>query len=120
MAPPNPNDWHWVDRSVYDWTREWLDETLPKISAEDGDASVNITKVIRMSDKEHNDILLMQRKKKAIVVYDIQLTLGFSAAVPEEEDISGEINVIEFDSTTKEADFEVCQYFSNVELYRLD
>lgn len=116
MAPPNnPNNWHWVDRSVYDWTRQWFDETLPKISAEDGDTSVKINKVIRMSDKDDDghDILLMQTKGNPVVIFEISLVLGFSATAPEEDDIAGEINVVEFDHDTKEDQFEVCDFTGN-------
>ena len=109
MAPPNnPGNWHWVDKSVKEWTRDWFGQTLTQIEAEDGDTQVKITKVVRMADDDDHDVMIMQRKTKAIAVFDISLTLAFSATTSDDDDITGEITVADFDHDTKENGFEVC------------
>ena len=50
----------------------------------------------------------MQRKgRKTSVIFDIGLTLAFSGTTSDDNDISGEIVVSDFDHDTKEDGYEV-------------
>ncbi|KAK7744381.1 Co-chaperone [Diatrype stigma] len=101
MALHNPNNWHWVSKPVGEWTQQWFGKTLTGVSAEDGDVSAKITKVISMD----GDVDVNQRKGKVITIYDVKLVLEYSGAAPGEEDVSGTITVPEVAHDTEEDEF---------------
>lgn len=74
MVLHNPNNWHWVSKNAGEWTRQWFEETLSKISAEDGEVTAKINKVVSMD----GDVDVSQRKGKVITIYDVKLVLEYS------------------------------------------
>lgn len=74
MVLHNPNNWHWVSKNAGEWSRAWFDENLIKVSAEDGDVSAKITKVVSMD----GDVDVSQRKGKVITIFDVKLVLEYS------------------------------------------
>ncbi|ORY61391.1 activator of Hsp90 ATPase [Pseudomassariella vexata] len=101
MVLHNPNNWHWVSKNAGDWAKTWFDENLPKVSAEDGDANVKISKVVSMD----GDVDVSQRKGKVITIFDVKLVLEYSGAAPDAEDVSGTITVPEVAHDTEEDEF---------------
>ncbi|KAF3068288.1 hypothetical protein GL218_08321 [Daldinia childiae] len=101
MVLHNPNNWHWVSKNAGEWTRQWFEENLPKISAEDGEVTAKINKVVSMD----GDVDVSQRKGKVITIYDVKLVLEYSGAAPGEESVSGTITVPEVAHDTEEDDF---------------
>ena len=73
MVLHNPNNWHWVNKDVSEWAREWLDNNLTIIEAEKGDVSVRITKV----DSMEGDVDVSQRKGKVITLFDVKIKLDY-------------------------------------------
>ena len=74
MALHNPNNWHWVNKDVREWARDYLEKDLTTISAEDGDVSAKVEKVISMD----GDVDVSQRKGKVITLFDVKLQLEYN------------------------------------------
>lgn len=74
MVLHNPNNWHWVSKNAGEWTKLWFDETLTKISAEEGEVTAKINKVVSMD----GDVDVSQRKGKVITIYDVKLVLEYT------------------------------------------
>ena len=76
MVLHNPNNWHWVNKDVSGWAKEYLEAELPKISAEQDDVSAKVDSVISMD----GDVDVSQRKGKVITLFDVKLKLEYSGA----------------------------------------
>lgn len=74
MVLHNPNNWHWVNKDVSPWAKEFLTGELVGISAEQGDVSAKIDSILSMD----GDIDVNQRKGKVITLFDFKLQLEFS------------------------------------------
>ncbi|KAK0617454.1 activator of Hsp90 ATPase [Immersiella caudata] len=101
MVLHNPNNWHWVNKDVSVWARQWFDDNLTKIEAKEGDVSAKITKVVSMD----GDVDVAQRKGKVITIFDVKLTLEYSGSTPEAKDVSGTITVPEVSHELEEDEF---------------
>lgn len=73
MPIHNPNNWHWVDKDVREWTKAYLEKTLVGISAEQGDVTAKVSKVLSMD----GDADVSQRKGKVITLFDLKLQLEY-------------------------------------------
>jgi activator of HSP90 ATPase len=73
MVLHNPNNWHWVNKDVREWTKEYLNVHLVPLQAEKGDVSAKITKISGMD----GDVDVSQRKGKVITLFDVKLDLEF-------------------------------------------
>lgn len=71
MVLHNPNNWHWVNKDVSDWARDYLETNLTVISVEEGDVSAKVTKLETMT----GDVDVSQRKGKVITLFDVELKL---------------------------------------------
>ena len=74
MVLHNPNNWHWVNKDVSGWAREYFDRELPQISAEQDGVSAKVDKVVSMD----GDVDVSQRKGKVITIFDVKLKLEYS------------------------------------------
>ena len=73
MVLHNPNNWHWVNKDVSEWARQYLDTNLPGIKAEEGDASAEVTEVLSME----GDVDVSQRKGKVITLFDVKVEIAW-------------------------------------------
>ena len=124
MVLHNPNNWHWVNKDVREWARQYLEKSLIGTSAEQGDVSATVSKVVSID----GDVDVSQRKGKVITLFDVKLQLeyegnsaftsnwGTSSHVPglakDEEDVSGTITVPEVAHDTEEDEYVVCSLSS--------
>jgi activator of HSP90 ATPase len=76
MVLHNPNNWHWVNKDVSGWTREYLQENLSTIEAEENGVSAKVEKVLSMD----GDVDVSQRKGKVITLFDVKLQLEYEGA----------------------------------------
>ncbi|PSN61016.1 hypothetical protein BS50DRAFT_505531 [Corynespora cassiicola Philippines] len=108
MVLHNPNNWHWVNKDVSGWAREYLDKELPTISAEQDGVTAKIDKVISMD----GDADVSQRKGKVITIFDVKVKLEYSGKNKEGEEASGTITIPEVAHDTEEDEyvFEVDVY----------
>ena len=74
MVLHNPNNWHWVNKDVSGWAREYLDKELSNISAEQDGVTAQIDKITSMD----GDVDVSQRKGKVITLFDVKLKLEYS------------------------------------------
>lgn len=74
MVLHNPNNWHWVNKDVSDWAREWFNENLLKLEVEKDGVKVKISKVQSMD----GDVDVSQRKGKVITIFDVKLVLEYT------------------------------------------
>ena len=74
MVLHNPNNWHWVNKDVAPWAKDYLETNLKGLSAEEGDVSVTVDKVLSMD----GDVDVSQRKGKVITLFDVKLVLEYS------------------------------------------
>lgn len=73
MVLHNPNNWHWVNKDVSAWARDYLQEKLSTISAEEDGVTAKIEKVLSMD----GDVDVSQRKGKVITLFDVKLQLEY-------------------------------------------
>lgn len=76
MVLHNPNNWHWVNKDVSQWAREWFEENLLKVEAKNGDVEARISKVQSLD----GDVDVSQRKGKVITIFDVKLVLEYNGA----------------------------------------
>ncbi|KAJ4393129.1 Co-chaperone [Gnomoniopsis smithogilvyi] len=101
MVLHNPNNWHWVNKDVSAWARQWFDDNLTKIEARDGETSAKISKVV----SSDGDVDVSQRKGKVITIFDVKLVLEYSGSTTDADDVSGTITVPELAHDTEEDEF---------------
>ncbi|RSL43586.1 hypothetical protein CEP54_015034 [Fusarium duplospermum] len=101
MVLHNPNNWHWVNKDVSAWAKDWFNENLSKVEAEDGDVKAKVDKVQSMD----GDVDVSQRKGKVITIFDVKLVLQYSGSAPGEDDVSGTITVPEVAHDTEEDEY---------------
>lgn len=73
MVLHNPNNWHWVNKDVREWARQYLEKSLVGTSAEQGDVSATVSKIISMD----GDVDVSQRKGKVITLFDVKLQMEY-------------------------------------------
>ncbi|KAI1318540.1 activator of Hsp90 ATPase [Xylariaceae sp. FL0255] len=101
MALHNPNNWHWVSKNASQWAQDWFSENLVQLSAEDGETTAKISKVLSMD----GDVDVSQRKGKVITIFDVKLVLEYSGSAPDADDVSGTITIPEVAHDTEEDEF---------------
>lgn len=74
MVLHNPNNWHWVNKDVSPWAKQWFDDNLLKLEVNKGDVSAKVSKVQSMD----GDVDVSQRKGKVITIFDVKLVLEYS------------------------------------------
>jgi|TARA_R110002003_G_scaffold70_18_gene6489 activator of HSP90 ATPase len=74
MVLHNPNNWHWVNKDVAPWAKEYLGKELTQISAEQDGVTAKVDKVVSMD----GDVDVSQRKGKVITIFDVRLKLEYS------------------------------------------
>ena len=124
MVLHNPNNWHWVNKDVSAWTKEYLTKELVglKASKEDG-ITAEVSKILSMD----GDVDVSQRKGKVITIFDVRLQLEYTGKVPvkpgekmdddddkeasqegDTKDVSGTITIPEVAHDTEEDEYVVC------------
>ncbi|KAF7713690.1 Activator of Hsp90 ATPase family protein [Penicillium ucsense] len=101
MVLHNPNNWHWVNKDASGWAKEYLQEQVSTISAEQDGVSAKVDKVTSMN----GDVDVSQRKGKVITLYDVKLSLEYSGKTKDGEDVSGTITVPEVAHDTEEDEY---------------
>lgn len=114
MVLHNPNNWHWVNKDVSQWTKDYLGKELVGISAEKDGNSAQVSKILSMD----GDVDVSQRKGKVITIFDVRLQLEWTGKIPaksevegSEEDtkeVSGTITIPEVAHDTEEDEYVVC------------
>ncbi|KAI9829448.1 MAG: hypothetical protein M1826_005630 [Phylliscum demangeonii] len=118
MVLHNPNNWHWVNKDVAPWTREYLEKHLVGLAVEEAGVSASIAKVLSMD----GDVDVSQRKGKVITLFDVKLQLEYAGtsspregemvvlmekagATADGKDVSGTITIPEVAHDTAEDEY---------------
>ncbi|KAJ3188415.1 hypothetical protein HDU85_005566 [Gaertneriomyces sp. JEL0708] len=108
----NVNNWHWVEKNVFPWAKDYLTANLQGTSASDGDVTVSVDNVRSVT----GDVDINQRKGKVLTIYDIAMTLewkgeGFGTTA------SGKIELPEYmhDTDLDDLEYEITLDSSNSE-----
>ena len=73
MVLHNPNNWHWVNKDVSGWAKEYLTNELLQVSAEEDGVSAKVDSLMSMD----GDVDVSQRKGKVITIFDVKLKLEY-------------------------------------------
>ncbi|KAK0513818.1 hypothetical protein JMJ35_003540 [Cladonia borealis] len=101
MVLHNPNNWHWVNKDVKDWALDYLEKSLVGTSAQEGDVSAKVSKIMSMD----GDVDVSQRKGKVITLFDVKLHMEYEGETKDAEDVSGTITVPEVAHDTEEDEY---------------
>ncbi|KAF2104279.1 hypothetical protein NA57DRAFT_31372 [Rhizodiscina lignyota] len=114
MVLHNPNNWHWVNKDVSGWAKEYLEKELVGLSAEEGDTSVKIERISTMD----GDVDVSQRKGKVITLFDVRLVLEYQGAQRKCLANMGSITIPEVAHDTEEDEyvFEIALYSESSEM----
>lgn len=74
MVLHNPNNWHWVNKDVSPWARQWFEDNLTKLLVQDGDVKAKVSRIQSMD----GDVDVSQRKGKVITIFDVKLVLEYT------------------------------------------
>ncbi|KAL3457580.1 activator of Hsp90 ATPase [Aspergillus heterothallicus] len=108
MVLHNPNNWHWVNKDVSAWAKEYLTENLRTLSTEEDGVTAKVSNLLTMD----GDVDVSQRKGKVITLFDVKLQLEYEGKTKEEESVSGTITIPEVAHDTEEDEyvFEIENY----------
>lgn len=101
MVLHNPNNWHWVNKDVSGWTKEFLEASIKEVKAEENGVTAQLDKLISMD----GDVDVNQRKGKVITIFDVKLVIEYSGKTKDDEDVSGTITVPEVAHDTEENEY---------------
>ncbi|KAI9838359.1 MAG: hypothetical protein M1819_005627 [Sarea resinae] len=108
MVLHNPNNWHWVNKDVSVWAREYLEKNLVGLKSGEDGVSAEVSKILSMD----GDVDVSQRKGKVITLFDLKLSLEYQGKTKDEGDVSGTINIPEVAHDT-----EVDEYVFEIDVY---
>lgn len=74
MVLHNPNNWHWVNKDASAWTKQYLEENIKGLKAEEDGVTAQLDKLISMD----GDVDVNQRKGKVITIFDVKLVIEYS------------------------------------------
>lgn len=89
--PSSTANWHWKNKNVTSWAKEWFQRELTAIVIEGTEGNVAISSV-RIDE---GDVELGQRKSKLITIYDIQIRLDWQGATSDGTDVTGKLSIPE-------------------------
>lgn len=101
MVLHNPNNWHWVNKDAGPWTKQYIEENIKNIQAEEDGVTARVDKLISMD----GDVDVNQRKGKVISIFDVKLVIEYSGTTKDMEDVSGTITVPEVAHDTEENEY---------------
>ncbi|KAJ8594292.1 hypothetical protein M405DRAFT_872204 [Rhizopogon salebrosus TDB-379] len=89
--PTTTANWHWKNKNVTTWAREWFKRELTAIVVEGPEGNVAISSV-RVGD---GDVELGQRKSKLITIFDVPVSLDWQGATGDETEVTGSLSIPE-------------------------
>ncbi|KAG1782312.1 activator of Hsp90 ATPase [Suillus placidus] len=91
VMPASTANWHWKNKNVTSWAKEWFQRELTAIVIEGTEGNIAISSV-RI---EEGDVELGQRKSKLITIYDIQMKLDWQGTTSDGTDVTGKLSIPE-------------------------
>ncbi|KAJ4487591.1 activator of Hsp90 ATPase [Lentinula aciculospora] len=91
--PPSTANWHWKNKNVTQWGRNWLTEELTQLNVK-GDSEGEELTITSMYEFE-GDVELGQRKSKLITIYDCAVNLEWSGKASDGSEVTGRLDIPE-------------------------
>ncbi|KAI9748977.1 MAG: hypothetical protein M1835_001666, partial [Candelina submexicana] len=92
MVLHNPNNWHWVNKDASPWAKDYLEQHLTVISAEEDGVSAKVEKVLSME----GDVDVSQRKGKVITLFDVNLKLEYAGTLSDKLNVGPALQILTF------------------------
>ncbi|KAF8479290.1 activator of Hsp90 ATPase [Russula ochroleuca] len=85
-------NWHWKNKTVTPWAKEWFERELATIQVEGSDgAVVSVEHVVSVD----GDVELGRRKSKLITIYDCKVVLQWKGRTPDGTEATGKLTIPE-------------------------
>ncbi|KZP18282.1 hypothetical protein FIBSPDRAFT_792151 [Athelia psychrophila] len=96
MSSPMPSstaNWHWKNKTVTRWAKEWFERELTTItvSGDSPEESASISEVREVD----GDVELGQRKSKLITIFDVKIEMQWTGKASDGTEVSGKVVVPE-------------------------
>ncbi|KAG6817796.1 hypothetical protein H0H87_003204 [Tephrocybe sp. NHM501043] len=91
--PPSTANWHWKNKNVSQWAKEWFERELVTISI-NGDSESEVVSVAQVTEVD-GDVELGQRKSKLITIYDCKIVLNWKGTANDGTEVTGTLTVPE-------------------------
>ncbi|TEB39608.1 hypothetical protein FA13DRAFT_1618877 [Coprinellus micaceus] len=91
--PPSTANWHWKNKNVTPWAKEWITRELVGLAVT-GDVdgqSVSISKVTSVE----GDVELGQRKSKLLTIFDVDVRLQWVGTTSDAQEVKGSLQIPE-------------------------
>ena len=90
--PPSTANWHWKNKNVTPWAKEWLQTELTKLSVTgDNGESVSIAEVTSVE----GDVELGQRKSKLLTIFDCDVRAKWTGTTSSGTQVEGTLHIPE-------------------------
>jgi len=85
-------NWHWKNKTVTPWAKEWFERELVTIKVEGSDGAVaSVDHVVSVD----GDVELGRRKSKLITIYDCKVVLQWKATTADGTEANGKLTIPE-------------------------
>ncbi|KAI0273493.1 activator of Hsp90 ATPase [Gloeopeniophorella convolvens] len=85
-------NWHWKNKTVTPWAKEWFERELVTITVEGPDgAVVSVERVVEVD----GDVELGRRKSKLITIYDCKVVLNWKGTATDGTEATGKLTIPE-------------------------
>lgn len=91
--PPSTANWHWKNKNITAWSREWFERELSSISIT-GDKEGEVVSITNVTDVS-GDVELGQRKSKLITIYDTKISLKWAGTASDGTEVEGSLTIPE-------------------------
>ncbi|KAI9508450.1 activator of Hsp90 ATPase [Russula earlei] len=85
-------NWHWKNKTVTPWAKEWFERELVTIQVEGSDGAVVLVDRVVSVD---GDVELGRRKSKLITIYDCKVVLHWKARTADGTEADGKLTIPE-------------------------
>ncbi|KAJ3866789.1 activator of Hsp90 ATPase [Lentinula novae-zelandiae] len=96
--PPSTANWHWKNKNVTQWGRNWFTKELENLSVK-GDKEGEELIITSIYEFE-GDVELGQRKSKLITIYDCKVNLEWSGKASDGSEVTGHLDIPEVSHET--------------------
>ncbi|KAJ3776765.1 activator of Hsp90 ATPase [Lentinula raphanica] len=91
--PPSTANWHWKNKNVTQWGRNWLTQELTALTVK-GDSEEEELTITKITEFD-GDVELGQRKSKLITIYDCKVNLEWSGKAKDGSEVTGRLDIPE-------------------------
>jgi len=91
--PSTTANWHWKNKNVSRWAKEWFERELTTIKI-DGEADGESVSISNVSEVD-GDVELGQRKSKLITIFDCKIDMEWKGTASDGTEVNGKVTVPE-------------------------